>query len=93
MIFENISMDKLNTKILIRHKSTSPQGHKSKSQRISAMRGAFSVPDDQIKVINDKHIIIIDDVMTTGASLSSAARALKKKGAKRVSACVAARVC
>ena len=93
MIFGNISMDKLNTRILIRHKSTSPQGHKSKSQRISAMRGAFSVPDDQIEMINDKHIIIIDDVMTTGASLSSAARALKKKGAKRVSACVAARVC
>ena len=44
------------------------------------MRGAFSVPDDQIEVINDKHIIIIDDVMTTEL-LSSAARALKKKGA------------
>ena len=93
MAFGKIPMDKLNTQILIRHKSTSPQGHKSKSQRISAMRGAFSVPDDQIEMIKDKHIVIIDDVLTTGASLSSAARALKKKGAKRVSACVAARVC
>lgn len=89
----DIPIDKLNTRILIRHKSTAPQGHKTRSQRISSMRGAFQVPEDQREIIKSKHIVIIDDVLTTGASMSSAAQCLKRNGAKRVSACVAARVC
>lgn len=88
-----LPLNKMNTHILLRHKATPSQGRRSRSQRIQAVRGAFSVPEDQIEVIKGKHILIIDDVMTTGASADSAARALKRKGARRVSVAVAARVC
>ena len=71
----------MDTRILIRKKATPPQGKKSKAQRIAAMRGAFHVPTGQRQRVKDKHILIIDDVLTTGASLSSAARCLKNAGA------------
>ena len=93
MAIGDLPKTRFTTSILIRHKPTPPQGHKSRNQRMIAMRGAFHVPEDQRDHIKDKHIVIIDDVMTTGASIGSAARCLKRYGAKKVSAAVAARVC
>ena len=84
---------KFDTRLLIRHKATPPQGRKTKAQRITAMRGAFQVPKDQHQRLAGKHILLIDDVLTTGASLSSAARCLKRNGAKQVSVSTLARVC
>ena len=83
----------MDTRILIRKKATAPQGKKSKAQRIAAMRGAFHVPTDQKHRIKGKHILLIDDVLTTGASLSSAARCLKHAGAAEISVSTVARVC
>ncbi len=88
-----IPLERLNTHILIRHKPTAPQGRKSKTQRITAMRGAFRVPDNYKAMIKDAHIVIVDDVMTTGASVAAAASTLKRHGVKKISAVVAARVC
>lgn len=84
---------KLNTKLLLRRKNTESQGHKTKAQRIQSMRGAFFVPPDQKHHVMGRHILIIDDVQTTGASLSSAARSLKRAGARRVSVSTLALVC
>ncbi len=89
----DIPPTRMNTHILIRHKHTEPQGRKSKNQRIAAMRNAFHVPDQYINLVKDKHIVIVDDVMTTGASIGAASKTLKRHGAKMVSAIVAARVC
>ena len=83
----------MDTRILIRKKATPPQGKKSKAQRISAMRGAFQVPTDQRHRVKGKHILIIDDVLTTGASLSSAAGCLKLADAREISVSTVARVC
>lgn len=83
----------MDTKILIRKKATAPQGKKSKAQRVAAMRGAFHVPTDQRYRIKGKDILLIDDVLTTGASLSSAARCLKHAGAAEISVSTVARVC
>ena len=85
--------DKFNTHLLIRQKATPPQGRKTKAQRIATMRGAFHVPKGQRRHLADAHFLLIDDVLTTGASLSSAARCLKHHGAKQVSISTLARVC
>ena len=77
--------------IMIRSKRTENQGHKTREQRRQNMRGAFRLRTDTTSIKGAK-VLIIDDVLTTGASLSSAARCLKAGGAKEVAVLVVARV-
>jgi len=53
------------------------------------MRGAFRVTDPQR--VKGRTVIVVDDVMTTGTTVSECARVLKKAGAERVSAATVAR--
>lgn len=57
-----------------------------RSERISHVRHAFrAIHEAKVK---GAHIVLVDDVCTTGASLESAARMLKRAGARRVDAIV-----
>ena len=60
----------------------------SRVQRLTQLATAFQIMRPQM--VQGKHIILIDDVITTGATLEAAARTLKAAGAKRVSAAVCA---
>jgi len=79
--------------LLRRQRNTPVQGRKTRKQRQENVKMAFAVRPDASTSIRGKHIVLIDDVLTTGATLSSAARCLKRAGAKKVSVSVAARVC
>ncbi len=68
--------------ILFRTRATESQGGKSPKGRARNVRGAFAVKEQQ--QIKDKHIVLIDDVMTTGATLQSCARTLKRAGASHI---------
>lgn len=58
----------------------------SRAQRLAQLQGAFrAVRPGQIR---RAHIVLVDDVITTGATLEEAARVLRAAGAKRVSAVV-----
>lgn len=72
---------------MLRVRETPPQAGLSKSARLKNIRGAFDCADN----VAGKHIALVDDVMTTGATLSEAASVLKKAGAIRVEAWVLAR--
>ncbi|TBW56851.1 ComF family protein [Marinobacter halodurans] len=67
------------TDIVRRRRETSAQSGLNRRQRLQNLRGAFevdsSVPD---------HVAIVDDVMTTGATVQQMARALRRVGAARV---------
>ena len=56
------------------------------------MRNAFAVREGAMARIRGANIVLIDDVMTTGATLESCARTLKRAGAERVNALTLARV-
>ena len=77
--------------LIRRSKRTENQGHKTRQQRRQNMRGAFRLHADNT-CVKGATILIIDDVLTTGASLSSVARCLKAGGAKEVAVLVVARV-
>jgi len=72
---------------MLRIRETPPQSGLDRPARIKNIRGAFDCRDN----LTGKHIALIDDVMTTGATLSEAASVLKKAGAQQVDAWVLSR--
>ena len=78
--------------ILKRIKRTESQGKFKARQRFQNVKGAFAVREKALPRIQGKHIVIIDDVFTTGATLESCATILKRAGARRVDGICLARV-
>jgi len=72
-----------------RVRDTPPQSTLPWRARSSNMRKAFALSPDLD--VRDKHVAIVDDVMTTGASIDALAHLLLDAGAKEVSAWVVAR--
>jgi ComF family protein len=70
-----------------RSRNTTPQSLLPWQDRGKNMRGAFTCSAD----LSGKHIAIVDDVMTTGATIEELAKTLRLKGAIKVSAWVLAR--
>ena len=77
---------------LVRRRATESQGGKSGQHRRRNVAGAFQVPERRRAQVEGRRILLIDDVLTTGATAEGCARALKKAGAARVDLAVLARV-
>ena len=78
--------------MLVRVKPTRQQvglGHKERQRNVS---GAFAVPDAQRAFLKGRRVLLVDDVLTTGATVSAAARALKRGGASGIDVLTFARV-
>ena len=80
---------KLDYKTVIRQTLTPPQASLPLKQRVKNIKGAFSVVN--VNPLIGKRIAIVDDVMTTGASLNELAKTLKQAGASHVECWVIAR--
>jgi len=77
---------------LVRRRATDSQAGKSGSGRRRNVAGAFEVAASRARQVAGRRVLVIDDVMTTGATLEGCARALKAAGAARVDVAVVARV-
>lgn len=71
--------------LLIRTKNTPPQSSLAHELRIKNVRNAFIIHPDMLDSVAGKHIGIVDDVLTTGATVNELAKLLKRFGACKVS--------
>lgn len=78
--------------LLKRIKSTVPQKGLSRKQRLNNVKNAFGIEEKNIRFVERKRIVLIDDVFTSGATLNAGAEKLLSKGADRVSCLTIARV-
>lgn len=69
---------------LVRRRSTAHQIGLPRSKRRLNVAGAFAVPGEALPIVTGAAILLIDDVITTGATADAAAKALKQAGARRV---------
>lgn len=74
---------------LIRIRPTATQTLRSREARVQAMQGAFRVTDPAL--VKGRAILLVDDVITTGATAMSCARALTNAGAQSVTLLTACR--
>ncbi len=77
---------------LTRVKRSAPQVGLSRIQRAANMQGAFTVPAEKRHLIAGRRIVLVDDVLTSGATSNAAARILLRAGAAQVDLLVFARV-
>ena len=83
--------EKLDYKSIERIKLTPPQASLPLKERVKNIKGAFKVNANKLDKLQGKRIAIIDDVMTTGASLNELAKTLKNAGTSHVECWVIAR--
>lgn len=76
---------------LVRLIDTPEQHRLSREQRLRNLQGVFAAHPRHTAQLRGRHVLLVDDVTTTGATLHAAAQALVHAGATRVSALVFAR--
>ena len=79
----------LQRNLLVRCRNTRPQAELSPSRRFENMQGAFRVRHP--RTAKNARILLVDDILTTGATCSEAAKMLKQAGAASVVVAVVAR--
>jgi predicted amidophosphoribosyltransferase len=77
---------------LVRRRATPSFAAMNRAGRLREALGAYAVPPAARAAVRGAHVVLIDDVMTTGATLRAAARPLKRAGAASVQCLVFARV-
>lgn len=78
--------------VLRRSRATRPQIGLNPRQRRRNVAGAFTLAPDAGECVATKRVLLVDDVLTTGATADACAAALKRGGARKIDVLVFARV-
>lgn len=82
---------KLLAHLLYRTRHTPPQDHRKAHERFANLDGAFALQPRYRSLIQGRPILLVDDVMASGATISTAAACLTNAGAGPISIAVLAR--
>lgn len=69
---------------LLRVRHTTPQAGLARNARLENVKGAFRVNHAHADYLRNKSVVLIDDVMTTGATIHACSKALMQAGVKRL---------
>lgn len=78
-------------RLLLRVKHTRPQSQLKREARLANVKGVFQVDPLRARGLAGRRVVLVDDVMTSGASLFAAAQVLRDAGASHITAVVLAR--
>lgn len=70
--------------ILERVRATSPQSSLNRKERRENIKGAFRLKQGEERSFQGETVFLVDDVLTSGATLAEAAHVLKRAGAEKV---------
>ena len=83
---------KVASDLLTRSRRTPSQGGLARAARQANVRGAFQIPPHHTATVRGAHVVLVDDVLTTGATVQACARTLYRAGAASVDVLCLARV-
>jgi ComF family protein len=87
----HLGASKTDATLLLRVRETRPQQQLHRAERRRNVEGAFALDPLRSGSVHGRRVALVDDVMTSGASLHAAARVLRQAGAAEVVALVVAR--
>lgn len=91
MLARHLAPEKTDSRLLLRIKDTPPQSSLKRIERMDSVKNAFAVEPLLLKRVRGARLVLVDDVMTSGASLFAAARVLRAAGAAHITGLVMAR--
>jgi ComF family protein len=86
-----LAPEKTRADLLLRIRDTQAQSELQRAARLRNVQGAFAVEPVLAASLQGRRIVLLDDVMTSGASLHAAAQALRQAGVAHITALVVAR--
>ena len=86
-----LAPNKVDAQLLLRVRDTPAQSSLGRVQRLDNLQGAFALAPQRQLQVQGKRVVLLDDVMTTGTTLHTAATVLREAGAAHITALVVAR--
>lgn len=87
----HLAPGKVHTELLLRVRDTPPQSSLPRHARLRSVQGAFAVEPLRVAELRGQRVVLVDDVMTSGASLHAASTALRQAGVAHITVLVFAR--
>jgi ComF family protein len=91
LLARSLAPDKSEARLLLRVRHTAVQTALTRKDRLANVKGAFAIEPLARDRIDGRRVVLVDDVMTSGASLYAAAEVVRQAGASHITGLVLAR--